>query len=85
MMHRWTVPLACLAWLAVGSATASAAGEAPIQLQLSPRICTLAARDNTLVPLMWIQAVGPGLVCGWLLLWRSLGPLRLRPLSPAAP
>ncbi|HVW68390.1 MAG TPA: DUF3019 domain-containing protein [Steroidobacteraceae bacterium] len=46
MMHRWTVPLACLAWLAVGSATASAAGEAPIQLQLSPRICTLAARDK---------------------------------------
>jgi lipopolysaccharide export system permease protein len=28
----------------------------------------LAARDNALVPLIWVHAVGPGLVCAWLLL-----------------
>jgi lipopolysaccharide export system permease protein len=44
---------------------------------------TLAARDNALLPLIWLQAVVPGLVCGWLLVWRSLGPIRLRALSNA--
>ena len=28
----------------------------------------LAARDNALVPLMWVQAILPGLVCLWMLL-----------------
>ncbi len=27
----------------------------------------LAARGSALIPLMWLQAAGPGLVCGWLL------------------
>ena len=30
-------------------------------------VTNLAARDNALVPLMWIQAVLPGCVCLWLL------------------
>ncbi|MBV9653905.1 MAG: LPS export ABC transporter permease LptF [Acetobacteraceae bacterium] len=30
-------------------------------------IGNLAARDNSLVPLIWLHAIGPGLVCGWLL------------------
>jgi lipopolysaccharide export system permease protein len=42
---------------------------------------TLAVRNNALIPLMWAQAVVPGLLCGWLLLWRSVQPRRLRLLS----
>lgn len=30
-------------------------------------IDNLAARNNALLPLMWVQAVVPGVVCGWLL------------------
>jgi lipopolysaccharide export system permease protein len=44
---------------------------------------TLAARDNALLPLMWVQAILPGVVCAWMLLWRSMRPLRLRALSHA--
>jgi lipopolysaccharide export system permease protein len=28
----------------------------------------LAARDNALLPMIWLHAIAPGLVCGWLLL-----------------
>jgi lipopolysaccharide export system permease protein len=34
----------------------------------------LAARDNTVLPMLWLHALAPGLVCGWLLLgpsWRA--------------
>lgn len=41
----------------------------------------LAARDNALLPLMWIHAVLPGMVCGWLLLGPQLRPSRRRPLA----
>ncbi len=44
-------------------------------------IGTLAARDNALVPLMWVHALLPGLVCAWLLYGPSL-PQR-RPVRPA--
>jgi lipopolysaccharide export system permease protein len=44
-------------------------------------IGTLAARDNALVPLMWVHALLPGLVCAWLLYGPSL-PVR-RPVQPA--
>ena len=33
----------------------------------------LAARDNALLPMIWLHAVAPGLICGWLLFgpqWR---------------
>jgi hypothetical protein len=36
-----------------------------------------------MLPLVWVQAVAPGLVCGWLLLWRSLRPQPLRALRQA--
>ncbi|HVC62636.1 MAG TPA: LPS export ABC transporter permease LptF [Acetobacteraceae bacterium] len=42
-------------------------------LALGLAIDNLAARDNALIPLMWVQAMLPGLVCAWLL----LGPRRL--------
>jgi lipopolysaccharide export system permease protein len=38
----------------------------------------LAARHNALIPLMWIQAVLPGIVCAWLLFGPQLLPTRLR-------
>ena len=34
----------------------------------------LAARDNAMLPLMWLHAVAPGAICGWLLFgpqWRQ--------------
>jgi lipopolysaccharide export system permease protein len=37
-------------------------------LALGLAIDNLAARDNDLVPLMWVQAVLPGLLCLWMLL-----------------
>lgn len=38
----------------------------------------LAARNNALLPLMWIQAVVPGIVCAWLLFAPQLFGPRLR-------
>jgi len=42
---------------------------------------TLAARDNSLLGLMWLHAVLPGMICAWLLLGPSLrrAPARLQP------
>ncbi len=36
----------------------------------------LAARDNTLLPLLWVQAAGPGVVCAWMLYGPRLWPAR---------
>jgi lipopolysaccharide export system permease protein len=36
-------------------------------LALGLAIDNLAARNNALIPLMWVQAVAPGLVCLWML------------------
>jgi lipopolysaccharide export system permease protein len=43
----------------------------------------LAARDNTLIPLVWLQAVMPGLICGWLLLGPQLLPRWRQVTEPA--
>jgi lipopolysaccharide export system permease protein len=47
-------------------------------LALGLAVGNLAARDNALVPLIWVQAVGPALICGWLLfgprMWASRRP-----------
>ncbi len=43
-------------------------------LALGLAIDNLAARDNTLIPLMWAQAALPGIVCAWLLLGPHLLP-----------
>ena len=37
-------------------------------LALGFAVENLAARDNTLLPLLWLHAVLPGVVCGLLLL-----------------
>jgi len=43
----------------------------------------LAARQNALIPLMWVQAVVPGIVCAWLLFSPQLLGVRLRRASAA--
>jgi len=44
----------------------------------------LAARDNAVIPLIWIQAVAPGIVCAWLLLGPELRSGLRRPAANAA-
>jgi lipopolysaccharide export system permease protein len=43
----------------------------------------LAARQNALIPLMWIQSLVPGIVCAWLLFGPQLLGGRLRSASAA--
>jgi lipopolysaccharide export system permease protein len=43
-----------------------------VLLALGLAIDNLAARHNTLIPLMWAQATVPGIVCAWLLLGPQL-------------
>ena len=50
-------------------------------LALGLGVGNLAARDNTLLPLMWLHAAGPGLVCAWMLYGPRLWPAR-RPAMP---
>ena len=38
----------------------------------------LAARDNAMLPMIWLQAVAPGMICGWML----FGPQWLAVASP---
>jgi lipopolysaccharide export system permease protein len=42
-------------------------------LALGLAIGNLATRDSALVPLVWLHAIVPGLVCGWLLFGPQLG------------
>jgi lipopolysaccharide export system permease protein len=56
-------------------------------LALGLVVDNLAARENTLIPLMWVQSVLPGFVCAWLLLapqfvWYWRRPVPHRELSP---
>ncbi len=44
----------------------------------------LAARDNSLVFLMWMHAVVPGVICAWLLLGPSIRPFASRPRPSTA-
>lgn len=46
-------------------------------------IGTLAARDNTLVPLMWVHAIAPGLICAWLLYAPQIFAAAPRAVRPA--
>jgi lipopolysaccharide export system permease protein len=52
-------------------------------LALGLAIGNLAARSNTLLPLMWIQAAAPGLICAWILFAPPLA--RTRPAPAALP
>lgn len=47
-------------------------------LALGLAIANLAARQPVLIPLIWLHAMGPGLVCGWLLLAPPPVPRRLQ-------
>jgi lipopolysaccharide export system permease protein len=53
-------------------------------LALNLAVGSLAARDNTLVPLIWIEATLPGIVCFWLLLGPQMLSYWHRPV-PLAP
>jgi lipopolysaccharide export system permease protein len=53
-------------------------------LALGLAIDNLAARNNALVPLMWVQAVLPGCICLWLLLVPDWIAYRFRARRPAA-
>ncbi len=56
----------------------AAVGVVVTLLALSLTIANLAQRDPVLMPLIWVEAIAPGLVCAWLL----IGPqLRLMPVA----
>lgn len=44
-------------------------------------IDNLAARNNALIPLMWVQAAAPGVICAWLLFGPQLPALLRRPFA----
>jgi lipopolysaccharide export system permease protein len=46
-------------------------------------IGNLAARDNSLLPFMWVHAVLPGMICAWLLFGPRLLGARFRPAHQA--
>ncbi len=39
----------------------------------------LAARDNAMLPMIWLQTVAPGMICGWMLLGPQWLPSRRQP------
>ena len=49
-----------------------AVGTMVVLLALGFAVQNLAAGDTVWLPLMWLQAIGPGVVCGWLLLGPQL-------------
>ena len=55
-------------------------GAMVLLLALGLAFGTLGARDNSMIFLMWLHAVLPGIVCGWLLLGP---PIRLLQTQPA--
>ncbi len=58
-----------------------AIGAVVILLALGLAVDNLAARDNSVVPLIWVQAVLPGVVCAWALLGPQLISSRRRPTA----
>jgi lipopolysaccharide export system permease protein len=88
---RLTAPLTTLSYAMVGLLSALGGifrrhggivrplvtvGVMVVLLALGLAFGTLAARDSDLVFLMWLQAIVPGIVCGWLLLGPTVGQLR---------
>ncbi|HUB11722.1 MAG TPA: LPS export ABC transporter permease LptF [Acetobacteraceae bacterium] len=59
-------------------------GTMVVLLALGLAVGNIAARDNALIPLIWIHAALPGIVCAWLLLAPPLMPSRRRPLRHAS-
>ncbi|HEY0183484.1 MAG TPA: LPS export ABC transporter permease LptF [Rhodopila sp.] len=54
-------------------------GSMVLLLALGLAFGNLAARDNSLLPLMWAHAILPGVVCGWLLLGPSIRLFQTQP------
>lgn len=84
---RLTAPLATISYAMVGLFSAlggifrrhggivrplATIGAMVVLLALGLAFGTLAARDSNLIFLMWLQAIVPGVVCGWLLLGPSI-------------
>jgi lipopolysaccharide export system permease protein len=57
-----------------------AVGAVVVLLAAGLAVENLAARDNALLPLVWLQSLLPAAICGWLL----LGPRLVLPLRQAA-
>ena len=60
-----------------------AVGTVVVLLATGLAVENLAARDNALLPLVWLQALLPAVICGWLLLGPRL-PMPLRQARPRA-
>ena len=58
-------------------------GTVVVWLAIGLAVDNLAARHNVLIPLMWVQATAPGVVCAWLLLGPRLLPAWRLPLPHA--
>ena len=57
--------------MAALSARLLAVGTVVVLLATGLAVDNLAARDNALLPLVWLQALLPGVICGWLCLVRD--------------
>lgn len=62
----------------------AAIGAVVTLLAVSLAVGSMAARDNALIPLIWIEATLPGIVCFWLLLGPQLLSALRHPLPAAA-
>jgi lipopolysaccharide export system permease protein len=50
-------------------------------LALGLGFANLAARDSSVLPLMWLHAIAPGLICSWLLFAPALRLFQSRPVE----
>ena len=60
-----------------------AVGVIVILLAVELAVQNLSARDNAVLPLVWIEAVAPGVICGLLLLGPQLLSIRRIPTGAA--
>jgi lipopolysaccharide export system permease protein len=99
---RLTAPLATMSYAMVGLLSALggqfrrhgtvlrpmvAIGAMVVLLAVGLAFGSIAARDNRLIFLLWVQAILPGVVCGWLLLLPSIraGAVPVRRTHQSAP
>ncbi|WP_426959642.1 LPS export ABC transporter permease LptF [Muricoccus radiodurans] len=54
-------------------------------LAIGLAVGNLAARDNRFIPLIWLHAIGPGVVAAWMLSGAPGWPRRVPPVPAAAP
>jgi lipopolysaccharide export system permease protein len=41
----------------------------------------LAARNNAMLPMMWVQALAPGMICGWVMFGQQWLDSRRQPVA----